>query len=316
MKARLFCPIGDLEGLDVLIEREAIIGRAPGNEIVLSSAVVSGKHARIYFEGQESFWIEDLGSRNGTRIDGRPLLQPRRLGDLHVVTLADGLDFVFQVVPDDFVRGEEGLETPRAVDATADGMQAPQLPEGLSSEAEREPSLQPRSERELTVFKAAPIVAPDFDAPDQPPSQAPSSEATSRGEAPPIAPAGLSRTPDNIGKAPDTKPSVPSAPEPASPSLPRFFLMAENEDGTATSYPLSSGENLVGRLDECPVQIQHPTVSRRHALLTVKEGKVFLRELAGLNPVLLAGDKVEGEVEVQLNQEVQIGQVKMVLVKR
>ena len=95
MKARMFCPFGELAGQEFLIEREAIIGRASGNEIVLSSLVVSAKHARLYYSDQdEAFWIEDLGSRNGTRIDGRPLVRPRKLGSLHVVTLADGLDFV------------------------------------------------------------------------------------------------------------------------------------------------------------------------------------------------------------------------------
>ncbi|MEE8587488.1 MAG: FHA domain-containing protein [Acidobacteriota bacterium] len=313
----MFCPLGELAGKEFLIEREAIIGRASGNEIVLSSPVVSAQHARLYYSDQdEAFWIEDLGSRNGTRIDGRPLVRPRKLGSLHVVTLADGLDFVVQIVSDDFVPEDKRLKVPPAVDATVRGMAAPVLPEKLSSETEREASLQPRPEREQTVFKAAPILAPDFDAPAQPPSPAARHEVTNQREVAPIAPASLNKRPEDIRDEPKPEPSADPEPESDRPRFSQFILMAENKDGSASSYRLSPGENLIGRLEECSIRIQHPTVSRRHAAITVKGTRVFLRELGGLNPVLLAGDKVEGEVEVHLNQEIQIGQVKVVLVKR
>ena len=48
----------------------ASIGRAAGNTILLNDQVVSSKHAKIYWsDGQ--FFIEDLGSMNGTYVNGQ-----------------------------------------------------------------------------------------------------------------------------------------------------------------------------------------------------------------------------------------------------
>jgi len=63
-----------------------LIGRAPDNSIVLRDDTVSARHARIsYAAGQ---WIlEDLGSKNGTRVNDLLLEQPL------VVTYGDRLSF-------------------------------------------------------------------------------------------------------------------------------------------------------------------------------------------------------------------------------
>lgn len=50
--------------------RVVTIGRLGGNDLVLSDPAVSGRHARVIHEGGDVF-IEDLGSRNGTFINGR-----------------------------------------------------------------------------------------------------------------------------------------------------------------------------------------------------------------------------------------------------
>lgn len=53
------------------------IGRNADNDIQLDDAAVSGRHARIsmlpndYLEGHDDVFIEDLGSTNGTRVNGR-----------------------------------------------------------------------------------------------------------------------------------------------------------------------------------------------------------------------------------------------------
>ncbi len=48
----------------------ASIGRSPGNTIVMNDSTVSSQHARIYWaDGQ--FFIEDLGSTNGTHVSGQ-----------------------------------------------------------------------------------------------------------------------------------------------------------------------------------------------------------------------------------------------------
>lgn len=49
------------------------IGRAPDNDVILTQAFVSRYHAQIIRQG-DRHWITDLGSRDGTRLNGTPLL--------------------------------------------------------------------------------------------------------------------------------------------------------------------------------------------------------------------------------------------------
>jgi DNA-binding winged helix-turn-helix (wHTH) protein len=58
----------------------ALIGRAPDATIRIDSGGVSRHHARILVHGDEAR-IEDLGSKNGTFIDGQPVTSPSLLND-------------------------------------------------------------------------------------------------------------------------------------------------------------------------------------------------------------------------------------------
>ena len=55
-----------------------VVGRGLGCDLVLADAFLSRQHARLYRDG-DAWWIEDLGSRNGTRVNGALLTGPRRL---------------------------------------------------------------------------------------------------------------------------------------------------------------------------------------------------------------------------------------------
>lgn len=47
------------------------LGSAPDNAVVLASSAVSRHHARVWRTPEGACWIEDLGSTNGTRVDGQ-----------------------------------------------------------------------------------------------------------------------------------------------------------------------------------------------------------------------------------------------------
>lgn len=67
----------------VLLGDQITIGRAPGCGLVLSTDnFVSARHARLFRRG-EQYWVEDLGSTNGTLLNGRRLdaVAPLRRGD-------------------------------------------------------------------------------------------------------------------------------------------------------------------------------------------------------------------------------------------
>jgi pSer/pThr/pTyr-binding forkhead associated (FHA) protein len=69
-------------GREFLVAGEAMVGRAPGCAIVLSGDYISAHHARL-FERDGRVWVEDLGSTNGTVLNGRRVRRPTamRAGD-------------------------------------------------------------------------------------------------------------------------------------------------------------------------------------------------------------------------------------------
>jgi hypothetical protein len=97
MPARLLCRIGPLRGSDFDLDREATLGRHPECTVVLPVPAVSGRHARIAWDDAAGrYFLEDLGSLNGTELDGEPLTGRERLDRLHVITLGGKLDLIFQ----------------------------------------------------------------------------------------------------------------------------------------------------------------------------------------------------------------------------
>ncbi len=56
---------------EVSLESAVSIGRAPGNDIVLSDPAVSGQHCRVRVAAEGGFEVLDLGSTNGTWVNER-----------------------------------------------------------------------------------------------------------------------------------------------------------------------------------------------------------------------------------------------------
>jgi DNA-binding winged helix-turn-helix (wHTH) protein len=61
-------------------EGEHLLGRTPDAAVWVDSAGVSRRHARIVVEGTRAL-LEDLGSKNGTYLNGVRVSRPRRLRD-------------------------------------------------------------------------------------------------------------------------------------------------------------------------------------------------------------------------------------------
>jgi pSer/pThr/pTyr-binding forkhead associated (FHA) protein len=60
------------------LQDELTVGRGGGCGIVLDDTFVSQVHARVFRRDGE-VWVEDLGSRNGTLVNGQPLDGAQRL---------------------------------------------------------------------------------------------------------------------------------------------------------------------------------------------------------------------------------------------
>ncbi|MFD3666014.1 FHA domain-containing protein [Streptomyces sp. NPDC058659] len=57
------------------------IGRAPDNDVVVSDLVVSRRHAELRARPDGTYWIHDLGSHNGTFLNGRRVVDARVTAD-------------------------------------------------------------------------------------------------------------------------------------------------------------------------------------------------------------------------------------------
>jgi hypothetical protein len=56
-----------------------LIGRAPGCHFILTDLTVSRFHAELFRDGDDCWMISDLGSTNGTRVNGWRLTGPARV---------------------------------------------------------------------------------------------------------------------------------------------------------------------------------------------------------------------------------------------
>ncbi len=68
-------------GMQTPIRGSCFLGRGPSNNVILANDKVSRRHAMIHTQVGDEFWLFDLGSRNGTYLNGRRIAQPRRLAD-------------------------------------------------------------------------------------------------------------------------------------------------------------------------------------------------------------------------------------------
>jgi hypothetical protein len=66
----------------------ATLGRADGAEVKVEDQYASSNHARIYARG-DYMYIEDMGSTNGTYLNGRQLTSSERLKPSDVVRIGD-----------------------------------------------------------------------------------------------------------------------------------------------------------------------------------------------------------------------------------
>ena len=77
-------PIAELQisdGRKVRLRGASTLGRTEANDVALPDAKVSRRHAVIHRQGPSELWLADLGSRNGTFLNGTKILVPTLLSD-------------------------------------------------------------------------------------------------------------------------------------------------------------------------------------------------------------------------------------------
>lgn len=81
---------------------EIIVGRDLNNDIMINDPEVSRRHARFFVQGN-SYVLEDLGSTNGTFINGQRLSGPYALHIGEAITFGERINVVFETedIPED-----------------------------------------------------------------------------------------------------------------------------------------------------------------------------------------------------------------------
>jgi len=96
----------------------------------------------------------------------------------------------------------------------------------------------------------------------------------------------------------------------APPSLPVGMLLCEQE-----RYLLYDGENTVGRSQDCRVVLTGATVSRHHAVITIRRGEVWIEDLQSKNGTYVHGVKVTRSA-VRYQDPIAFGAVQATIVRK
>lgn len=293
MKARLF-RAGSDRGEPFEFGAEATIGRGTENSMLLEPVAVSNRHARIYFDSERRrYYLEDLDSLNGTKLDGVELTRPEPLDRLHVIEFGgDGLELVFQAL-DLTPPAEAGESAPEAAaSGTAVDREMPELPASLADDAADAEETQPiegtSADREM------PEVPPELlEAIDEEETVLVDDQA-----------AGESGGPETA--------AGPDVAEPLVVEGARFFLQL-HEPPDSEPIPLSRGSRVIGRARAADVCVESVSVSRRHALLTVGD-RVTVRDLGSRNHTFVNDVRVDDEVEIKPGTKLQFGSLGATLI--
>lgn len=92
-------------------------------------------------------------------------------------------------------------------------------------------------------------------------------------------------------------------------------LKISDRDGKIKDFPLTDGKSYkIGRAEASDIQIDDPSVSRVHAMLTVSNTGVVVSDLTSTNGTFVNGKKISIPYDLRTGDIVDIGPVKLSLV--
>jgi DNA-binding winged helix-turn-helix (wHTH) protein len=84
-------------------------------------------------------------------------------------------------------------------------------------------------------------------------------------------------------------------------------LIVELVDDEGTEWLLEPGETVIGRSPDAAVRIDRSEISRRHARIAIEGRTVTLEDLGSKNGTCLRGRRLDGVVELENSDEIQLG---------
>jgi pSer/pThr/pTyr-binding forkhead associated (FHA) protein len=310
---------------------EVTLGRTAPSNILIDSPLVSHLHARLE-RTPDRVVISDLGSSNGTFVNGHALQEPVELTDGDTVSIAGSRYFRVHIdgaapgahprtaaVRSDVFASEwktrlvwsadelVELEADRqrilaavrkdaALAAVAHKAEAPK-PAPAPSTAKPEP---PKPAAPKPAVAKPPVAKPPLVKPEVPtpvPPAPPPAKAAPKPEAP----------------KPEAKPEAPkpAAPPPARGAAPAGAIQFAKLVGATATFKLGPGRHEVGRSDSIALTLFSRQVSRVHAALVVSASEVRVEDLRSANGTLVNGVKlpIGGSAPLKHGDRVAFGDV-------
>ena len=107
---------------------------------------------------------------------------------------------------------------------------------------------------------------------------------------------------------------APLEPKMADPSRPRRQLPNYLLTRGKHEFVLEKGENVLGRDADAQVYVDHPSVSRRHARISIDSTSAVLEDLKSRNGTFLDGRRIEAPTEIHHGAIIGLGPITLTVV--
>ena len=85
------------------------------------------------------------------------------------------------------------------------------------------------------------------------------------------------------------------------------FLYVERGPGMGQLSPIRQGVTLIGRASTAGLRLQHPSISRKHAEVSRRLERFFIKDLGSQNGTYVNGVRIEKETELFAGDEIVVG---------
>ena len=105
----------ELNGQNITLDRDMLVGRHQDCDIVLQSSEISRRHAAFHIK-DDTLWLEDLKSSNGTFVNDLRIEEPTRLKNNDVIQFANLRFSLVAPVPQNEPTAQEIKEAEQVLD--------------------------------------------------------------------------------------------------------------------------------------------------------------------------------------------------------
>jgi ABC-type multidrug transport system ATPase subunit len=314
LQASLSVKAGPDIGKTFAIEKdETIIGRIAPAEIAINQSEISRRHARVIRKGGQYF-IEDLGSSNGTMLNGQPIKAAHVINNGDEIRLGASVILIFSMIQ---TAAATMMDASAGAESAASKIMsvAPKLTIAIAGQAPQEYTLDKeritigRAEDNNIVVNSA-IMSRHHAVLELTQAgyeivvlQGTTNTLTCQGR--PVAERQLLKHDDVLRIDSELAGMMVS-----------MTYLSPLQAAAKVPYGIKFGEKeklIVGRDPTCDVQLDRPNVSRFHAQLTRVGRRTYITDLRSANGTFVNNKRVEGDIWLESQDTVRIGSYKFVV---